>query len=388
MTTPPSPMKKPTKRARVASTPFMPVPPPARPNSPTLSIKSVENALMLAEDEDSPDNSNAVKNVIRIVGSPDDTYVHQADIMKMAALLPTLTTWGGTVDPLDVVVSQAIITHKDDELAMETLTQRIFEGASLPQRHYFSGVRVALWFRTEAKRKGTLTGTTDLVHRSVSSRSFSWILPLIAAWPPLMAFGPEAQASAVWCFKVDLDVGLESDLISSLTHRLSVHYNGYLFRTLNKAGEPIIGSWYLHLAKRMETSDPILDVKYVTDWLKNRSKGVVVEGSVWYEEICCVCWRSDLHGTTRSHHASQCPAVQTFNKVWKAVNLSPITVSQNLIQSSLQKEPVKVETVAKDSEKMHKELKGEIAGILKQLSVVEKVRSKAQDGNRSALHPP
>ncbi|KAH9025609.1 hypothetical protein EDB84DRAFT_1440352 [Lactarius hengduanensis] len=282
---------------------------------------------MIADAEDRPDNSNAWKNVVRIVGSPGDTYVAQADILKMANILPELTTFGGSVDPFDVVVAQMIVVHQDDELQIETLTQRTFEGASIPSRK-------------ESKRRGTLIGSTDLVHRSVAS--------------------------------FDLDNGLESDHLSYLVSKLGVNYDGYLFRALNKAGEPLPGKWFLRLAKKTETSSSISDVDYISQWLKERTKGIVVEGSLWYEEICCVCWQSDLHGRAKAHHGGNCLPLATFNKVCKAVNLTPITITLNSINSSLQKEPIRVETVTKDFDKVHKELKGEIAGLTKRLVAVEK----------------
>ncbi|KAH8981643.1 hypothetical protein EDB86DRAFT_3107085 [Lactarius hatsudake] len=386
MTTPPSPMKKQPKRARVASGPGLPPPPSARPNSPTLSIASIENAPMVADAEDGPDNSRAILNLVRIVGSPPDTWVTQADVLKMAQLLPTLTTWGGKVDPLDVVVAQAVAAHPDDELAISTLIQRSFEGASIPQRYSFGNGGAEIWFRKDSKRKGTLIGSTTMVHRSVSSRSFAWIVPLVAAWPPPLSYGPEPQASATWCFKVDLDLGLEAEHLTFIATKLGVNYNGYLFRALNKAGEPLIGAWILRLAKKTETNSSISDVKYVTHWLKERTKGVVVEGSVWYEERCCVCWRTDLHGDVKDHCGGACPAIATFNKVRKAVNLTPITIAQNAINASLQKEPVKVEKVAKDFDKMHKELKGEIAALVKRVAALEKkagIKRGAEPGEPS-----
>ncbi|KAH9024655.1 hypothetical protein EDB83DRAFT_2527136 [Lactarius deliciosus] len=351
MTTPPSPMKKQPKRARIASGPGLPHLPPARPNSPTLSVASIENAPMIADDKDGPDNANAILNVVRMVGAPIDAYLAQTDLLKMATLLATLTTFGGVVDPLDVVVVQSVIAHQDDELAVDTLTQRTFEGATVPTRSQFLKQRIALWFRKDS-----------LIHVDSSA---------VCGLAPPLAFGPEPQASAVWCFEVDLAKGVEVDHITYLSSKLGVDYNGYLFRALNKDGTPLLGKWYLRLAKKTEANTSISDVKYITTWLKERTKGVVVEGSVWYEETCCVCWQSDLHGRTKNHHGGACPTIATFNKVRKAVNLTPITIAENVIGSSLQKEPIKVEKVAKDFEKTHKELKGEVAALTKRVIAVE-----------------
>ncbi|KAH9032705.1 hypothetical protein EDB85DRAFT_1890614 [Lactarius pseudohatsudake] len=338
---------------------------------------------MIADAEDRPDNSNAWKNVVRIVGSPGDTYVAQADILKMANILPELTTFGGSVDPFDVVVAQTIVVHQDDELQIETLTQRTFEGASIPSRYNFTGRRIAIWFRKESKRRGTLIGSTDLLYVLVDPSPDRGVAPLLA-------FGPEPQASAVWCFEVDLDNGLESDHLSYLVSKLGVNYDGYLFRALNKAGEPLPGKWFLRLAKKTETSSSISDVDYISQWLKERTKGIVVEGSLWYEEICCVCWQSDLHGRAKAHHGGNCLPLATFNKVCKAVNLTPITITLNSINSSLQKEPIRVETVTKDFDKVHKELKGEIAGLTKRLVAVEKKCNikRGADVEASSSAPP
>ncbi|KAH9051481.1 hypothetical protein EDB87DRAFT_1694602 [Lactarius vividus] len=361
----------PAKRARVVSGP--PLAPPKHPNSLTLSIALVNNAPMeLGDDDELPDNSNALKNIFHTINSPPGTYVDELDLFAMANHLQKLKGFGGEVDMLDVVVTRTLLVHEDNEWAMDELIFCSFEGASLPAAHMFYKLRVYLWARKASKRGGNLIRSMDPIHRLYKSRSFTWVLLLVAAWPPPLAFGPDPQSSALWGFELDLRRGIELDLLHTLSNRIGVKYNGLLFRAINKTGEPVVGHWYLCLAKKNENNDPILDVKYITKWLKDHMHGVVVEDSVWFAQQCCLRWQSPVLGKVTEHDGGHCPLLTTFNKVRKAAGLTPITLSQNKVNVSLQKEPIKVETVAKENDKQFKELRGEVAALTKRVAALEK----------------
>jgi hypothetical protein len=86
----------------------------------------------------------------------------------------------------------------------------------------------------------------------------------------------------------------------------------------------------------------------------------------------CICEQSPWFEKAKVHHGGQCPLLTTFNRVRKGVNLRPIALTQNRFVASLQREPVKVETVTKDAEKGLKELRGEMATAIKWIVVLEK----------------
>ena len=143
-----------------------------------------------------------------------------------------------------------------------------------------------------------------------------------------------------------------------------------------------MGHWFLHLVR--PDGDPLNKpaMESITDWLKNHMCGVVVMESVWMHEYCSVCWQSPLFGKTRGHKLEGCPLLVTFNKIHKNTNLMPLTLHHVGVSTNLQKEPVKVEAVAKDIDKWWKEMQGQFSALEKQLGKVEQkcsLKHKAED---------
>ena len=72
----------------------------------------------------------------------------------------------------------------------------------------------------------------------------------------------------------------------------------------------------------------------------------------------------------------------TFNKICKNTNLMPLTLLCVGVSANLQKEPVKVEAVAKDIDKWQKEMQGQFSALEKRLGKVEQkcgLKRKAED---------
>ena len=140
------------------------------------------------------------------------------------------------------------------------------------------------------------------------------------------------------------------------------------------------GHWYLHLLKK--DNSPFGRPGGITEWLKNKTGGLVVADSVTLQERCCFCWRGSPVSKVSDHGAEKCPLLVTFNKYRANANLQPVRVAEGSFDAEAKKEPVKAETVAKELAKEVKDLKGSIAGLEKRLQVLEKkagVKRKASE---------
>ena len=143
-----------------------------------------------------------------------------------------------------------------------------------------------------------------------------------------------------------------------------------------------MGHWFLRLVR--PDGDPLNKpaMDSITDWLKKCTRGVVVTDSVWIHEYCSVCWQSPLFNKTKGHKPEACPLLATFNKICKNANLTPLTLHHAGVSANLQKEPVKVEAVAKDIDKWRKEMQGQFSALEKRLGKVEQkcgLKHKAED---------
>ena len=140
------------------------------------------------------------------------------------------------------------------------------------------------------------------------------------------------------------------------------------------------GHWYLRLVKR--DNSPLGRPGGITEWLKNKTGGLVVTDSVVLQERCSFCWRGSPVSKVSDHGAEKCPLLVTFNKYRANANLQPVRIGEGSIYAEAKKEPIKAETVAKELAKEVKDLKGCIVGLEKRLQVLEKkagVKRKASD---------
>ena len=191
-----------------------------------------------------PDNSTSLATWFVKIGTPGEDWITGDDIKMIASRFATLRTvpkeavappmvYKPVVDPLDIVVQRSLPAHLDDEMELATLAQRSFKGASIPNNYPFDMIRANLIYRASEKRKGTLAGSVDIIHRSYSSRSFVWVVPAIVAWPPSLVCGIEPQCSALWSVAVNLDKEAEGTILGALATALSDNYNGYFFRAVS-----------------------------------------------------------------------------------------------------------------------------------------------------------
>jgi len=188
------------------------------------------------EEPESPSKRGRGTN-FRVFGSPPEDFLSQADILQWGELLNTLIPFGGVVDPLDVVVSCAVMAAEEDGLELDQQVFRTFKGATSPDKADFKGgAQAKFWWRAHKKRGGTLAGGKELVHRSVKGRSLVWFLPLVVAWPPPVFCGPEEGSSFLWQFELDKARGEDSQLKALLKKLSSEGYSGYSF----KAVRPIL----------------------------------------------------------------------------------------------------------------------------------------------------
>ena len=175
----------------------------------------------------SPSRKKGTQVNVFVIGSPNEDYIVVQDVLRWASLLSTLTTFGGVVDPLDLVVSNVVLAHPDDALEMEQLVFRTFRGGASPDHYDFAGgVRSKLWYRSGKKRKSTLGGGKDMIHRAHKGQSFAWVMPLAVAWPPPLCCGPEDGCSFLWSVKLDF-ARKELPQIEQLVKSLAENYVGY-----------------------------------------------------------------------------------------------------------------------------------------------------------------
>ncbi|KAI9430329.1 hypothetical protein H4582DRAFT_2087107 [Lactarius indigo] len=326
----------------------------------------------------------------REIGSVHEKWISLVDIMAMVNGLKSLSSFlDGIVDLHDVVIQQMALAHQDDELELDTLAARTFKGSTRPKRYTFTNLNAFLWSRTMAKRSGTLIGSSEVVSRMVKNRSFVWIMPLISAWPPPITCDSVAEASGLWYLELNVAKHMETAILTRLTEHLTVNYEGFFFCTLNNKGEPLYGKWYMRLVVKKSEGRPVPDTQYITDWLQHQMVGLVVDGSVWYATQCCVCMQSSLLTKAKDHHGGNCSLLAMFNKHCRGVNLAPIYPGPLTLVTTLQKEPIKVDSVSKELEKLRKEIKGELGAVVKCLGIVEKKcgLKRAAESEESSTSP-
>jgi len=235
-----TPTRPAVKRARVASNPRGP-PTGAvvddRDPSPALSIETVEDSAMSGMGMALPTLGNPFEVLALKFGSPGDCWVAGEDLERMMAVLKTMVsrTDDGTKgsDPLDAVVARAVMAHEGDEMGLDVLVSRSFKGASVPHRYMFQEQAATLFYRSDVKKNGTLAGSVELVHRSLQSRSFAWVYPLVAYWPPALVCGEEPECSSLWSFELDIKKESELTSLGILGAKLCAHYQGYFFRAVS-----------------------------------------------------------------------------------------------------------------------------------------------------------
>lgn len=109
--------------------------------------------------------------------------------------------------------------------------------------------------------------------------------------------------------------------------------------------------------------------------------------SVWHTTHCSLCWVNPIFAKGgKTHKATGCPTLATFNKLRKNASLTPITLTRTGPAGTMQKTPVKAEAVQKDVEKWQKEFRGMLSSHDKQLTAVEKkcgLKRKAEAGESS-----
>jgi hypothetical protein len=162
-------------------------PPPPPPLAATTGLPPPMEATPTEEEDpirvDGPANPPPPR---RRHGSPLEDFIATQDVLQWVGLLNSLTTFGGDVDPLDVVVVNRVLACPEDGLEIDQAIFRYFKGGISPECFDLKGgVSARIWYRTGRKKGFTLTSGKVLVQRSYKGRSFAWLSSLAAAWPPL-----------------------------------------------------------------------------------------------------------------------------------------------------------------------------------------------------------
>ena len=131
------------------------------------------------------------------------------------------------------------------------------------------------------------------------------------------------------------------------------------------------GKWFLRLIR--VNGAPIPDPSVITKWLKESTGKSVKADTVWQTDSCGFCWQTPTFSKGgKAHQMLGCPLLATFNKVRKSASLAPIILSGDGVHASLQKVPVKAESVAKDVDKWQKEFRGMVSALEKRVDTLEK----------------
>jgi hypothetical protein len=148
-------------------------------------------------------------------------------------LLNSLSTFGGEVDPSDMVVVNRVLACPEDSLELDQAIYRYFKGGlSLERVNLKGGVHSSIWYRTERKKGLTLTSGKELVHRSLKGRSFTWLSSLAAAWPPPLTCRIEEGCSFLWFFELDMACNEGAQLELLARDIAAKKYVGYAFRAV------------------------------------------------------------------------------------------------------------------------------------------------------------
>jgi hypothetical protein len=177
-------------------------------------------------------NSN---NLLWTFGHPGEVF-DELDwkTLDQAMRLQLQNEW----DRLDTILTQTILAADEDEWQLERQLTHSFKGARKPDH---TALRTgALWTRHGKPKGGTLAANLELTYRSVQNRSFGWLTPLQACWPPAVCIQNANTASAVWDFKLTCPPGNDTGILEILGTSLEKHYKGAFFAvvraTLSEVG--------------------------------------------------------------------------------------------------------------------------------------------------------
>ncbi|KAN0134066.1 hypothetical protein V8E53_008284 [Lactarius tabidus] len=258
------------KQSRGAEdSPSTPTPCHCKPAPATEDATPWEDVPMRMDVPDTPHQRVSRVNVVAF-GAPPEDYISRQDVLQWAMPLNSLSTFGGELDPSDMVVG----------------------GLSLERVNLKGGVHSSIWYRTERKKGLTLTSRKELVHRSLKGRSFTWLSSLAAAWPPPLTCRIEEGCSFLWFFELDMACNEGAQLELLARDIAAKKYVGYAFQVLNKSMEPLSHKWFLCLVRR--SGSPLASSEWVTDTLKGEGESAkfVVKDTVWQGLRCCICWQS------------------------------------------------------------------------------------------------
>ncbi|KAI0289324.1 hypothetical protein B0F90DRAFT_1868850, partial [Multifurca ochricompacta] len=376
-----------------------PPPPVDQAPSPALSLHTVADddidmsdlsqvPPMLDPNSSSPSDWEVkVPEVIRVFNQPGGAIGSDDLLFRFARRLAE--NLGTKSDKMDVIVQRKLVASPDDEWELEKLITRTFEGARPPNFQIItsSTVDMRIVGRTGKAVKGTLMKSSEAVWRTLANRSFIWISPLYAVWPPALSLGPENGHSALWHFSLQKDfVDKAQVVLNGLVNQLvgNGQLRGAFFCAISKEGVVIKGSWYLRLQDA--DGNPIASPDVITEWLKEKTSNWIIKDSVWYALRCAICWQGHPCTKVKDHAAIKCPLLAAFNKLRAHGHFKPIEFDGNGgLSVSCTKEPVKVEKVAKDLDKLAKDTRGQISALDKRIVILEKKAGikRKQDDSRN-----
>jgi hypothetical protein len=210
-----------------------------RPASPAESIASVEDVDMADRQSAPPEDqiqtagaanlaaemaAQQITDLVWTFGTPDEIFDSDDWKAIMQAMRLQLQ---GEYDRLDTVLYRQILAANEDEWQLSRQIYNSFKGAREPSRVQLKvGI---LWCRDGKPKGGTLAANLELTYRSVKNRSFGWLTPLQACWPPAVCISNVNAASAVWDFKLNCPPGHDSTALDVLGTKLAIHYKGAFF---------------------------------------------------------------------------------------------------------------------------------------------------------------
>ena len=125
----------------------------------------------------------------------------------------------------------------------------------------------------------------------------------------------------------------------------------------------------------------------IIEWLKTQTGSLVDAKSVKYQKRCCFCWRGEPFTVGSNHVAEGCPLLVTFNKIRAHVNLRPITITRNVIDSAAKKEPITAEKLKSKMDREVKEMRELIGALDKRVKVLEGERGKKRESDAAPSTP-
>jgi hypothetical protein len=135
--------------------------------------------------------------------------------------------------------------------------------------------------------------------------------------------------------------------------------------------EPLSHKWFLCIVKCSGAPPGSLE------WILNTLKGsvdstkFVDKGTIWQGLRCCICWQSPLYTRVKDHSMEGCPLLSSFNEMRGATSLVPVTPCRLGLSATMERLPVQVEDLAKESKRRDKELQETIKNLETRLSLVE-----------------